>query len=339
VFVLEHELAHYYFAHPLNASAESENRFYDLRRGYSPAEVIDPSLESLGARARAASRRWEKTYEPAHEPTRWSMVLAHPEMSELAKALSKEESCPGESQDCPCRDAERRVSAPEGHRILVDKISRIRRVGLDEATLAFFRGLETALVSCAKDHRLGEKTQRLLSLRRFSLGSGREPQMPETLATVADALDWASTMVRDWQREDHGILEEAAQRHLGWYTDEQEADEFALEWVASIGLRPSRVVDLAFSMLSQRRWTYPPQVLRYRECLQQREVGWTSAIVPVGEFRDSHHSDCFRAWNLEQEILRHGYREREVEASPEWLKLSARAHELWPEFAPVGEEP
>jgi hypothetical protein len=108
-------------------------------------------------------------------------------------------------------------------------------------------------------------------------------------------------------------IEEATKRQLGYYTIEQEADEIALEFLALAGIPPTAAVNAWFNLSSKlnSRTTSKPAI-PMDECLRLRQNNWLDEkgqqiFVPVGDYRESHHSWCYRIRNLEAEIAAHKY--------------------------------
>jgi hypothetical protein len=108
-------------------------------------------------------------------------------------------------------------------------------------------------------------------------------------------------------------VEEATQRRLGVYTREQEADEITLELLALAGIPTTAAVEAWFS-LSQELGMSPETepAIPMDECLQLRRRGWVDSqgrdiFVPIGDYRDDHHSWCYRIRNIDKEIATHQY--------------------------------
>ncbi|MFM8316186.1 MAG: M48 family metalloprotease, partial [Deltaproteobacteria bacterium] len=130
-------------------------------------------------------------------------------------------------------------------------------------------------------------------------------------------------------------IEEATQRRLGVYTQEQEADEMALEILAWSGIPPTAAVEAWFS-LSRGLGTSSnaEPAISMEECLRLRSSGWVDSqgrevFIPVGDYRDEHHSWCYRIHNIDKEIAAHQYPSL-PKAIPEanWGKVQAMAKNL-----------
>ena len=119
---------------------------------------------------------------------------------------------------------------------------------------------------------------------------------------------------QDYSEENARMVE----HHLGFYTDEQEADELSLEILARIGLPPSLGLDaqLLLQKITEdgvRDWgRLDTGDLRWAECSALREQGWRDdtgrlVSVPVGNLADPHHSFCFRVFNMALDLQAHRY--------------------------------
>lgn len=142
---------------------------------------------------------------------------------------------------------------------------------------------------------------------------------------------------QDWA-EENALMRD---QNLGFYTDEQEADELALELLSKVGISGEIAMDKIFVMLKE-FGTSGDDALGHDECSKLREAGWKGAdgkvaSVPVGDPSNAHHSLCFRAFNVAQEIEAHKYQlaERPTPPGGEWSALfDAFAVELGARRAP-----
>ena len=86
-------------------------------------------------------------------------------------------------------------------------------------------------------------------------------------------------------------MDEARGQRLGWYTDEQEADEISAEISWRLGVSPAATVDA------------------YKKLMSGGSCPDTSAapenFVPLGDYVDDHHATCFRIFNVKREQAVH----------------------------------
>jgi hypothetical protein len=111
-----------------------------------------------------------------------------------------------------------------------------------------------------------------------------------------------------------GADKQVADDHLGFYTIEQEADDFSLEVLAAANIDPQAAIraqlDLGASFEASDGVN--PGELTIAQCRQLEAAGWkdasgAAAQIPLGTVADIHHSFCFRAWNLTRELAAHKY--------------------------------
>ncbi len=109
------------------------------------------------------------------------------------------------------------------------------------------------------------------------------------------------------------ILTEAHEKKIGFYTDEQEADEASIEWLSLLGLKPSAGVDTYLTLAgNSTEASFGGFIWGGKTCQDLYRNHWrdqngNAVIVPIGNFTDTHHSSCFRAYNADLEIQAHQY--------------------------------
>ena len=105
--------------------------------------------------------------------------------------------------------------------------------------------------------------------------------------------------------------------NLGVYTTEQEADDFAVEMVAALGLEVKASVNANMDLvkMTARKPMPPPYDKIYPNelevCAKKLNDGWLKNGVyqfeNIGALMDSHHSSCYRVFNASREVLAHNY--------------------------------
>lgn len=112
-------------------------------------------------------------------------------------------------------------------------------------------------------------------------------------------------------------LEDARDRRVGFYTWEQEADEYSLEWLDAIGLDPDAAVRSQINLLTQTEgisgYRPAPTSIPGSDCQQLHANDWMigkgqQVFVPLADFSGLHHSGCFRAFNMARESKAHAYK-------------------------------
>jgi hypothetical protein len=146
---------------------------------------------------------------------------------------------------------------------------------------------------------------------------------PRFVAQTVKVRDKLRNGDRDF-REENDLMRE---RHLGFYTTEQEADELALELLAMVGVPPGAAIDSRLRHLQLEPPPDPPAI-RANECAALRELGFKDEAgravhVPVGDPSSAHHNTCFRVFNAAREIEahRHPVARRLLPPGGEWLSL------------------
>jgi hypothetical protein len=134
----------------------------------------------------------------------------------------------------------------------------------------------------------------------------------------------------DWNEENQLM----AERNLGFYTIEQEADDIALELMSKVGVPPGVAVDKVLNMLKASDSSFGGEgegAIRWAECAMLRESGFKDAegkpvSVPVGDPSNAHHNLCFRVFNMTREIAAHRYTvaERPTPPGEPWARLLTR---------------
>ncbi|MFZ9521090.1 MAG: hypothetical protein ACO3A4_11505 [Silvanigrellaceae bacterium] len=136
----------------------------------------------------------------------------------------------------------------------------------------------------------------------YSVGEKNTPSFPvpdEELSRLAREKNFAE------------LTRIMIERRLGYYSFEQEADEFALEFLAELGISTADGGESMMRMLKNTKKVTPPE-LDYESCAALRAQKWmtsnnVSAYVPIGNLADPHHSLCYRAYNLDRERDAHRF--------------------------------
>lgn len=108
---------------------------------------------------------------------------------------------------------------------------------------------------------------------------------------------------------------------VGYYTFEQEADELMVERLARLGIDPAfgAVSMIHFLEFSERTVSTSAQTLNSQQCTAARNLTprWTDSRgrlvkVPLGPLKDPHHSPCYRAYNMDQQIRVHAFPVKQI---------------------------
>lgn len=171
-------------------------------------------------------------------------------------------------------------------------------------------------------------------------GPGQEPPMDGRIpADAKDLLQVArifSERVEGAYRLWNDLNARVASERLGFYTNEQEADDLATEWLADIGVSPGFWKDTWLHYLEKTSASSSPidqfSAARCRElAARDFQEGGKEVFVPVGLWNDTHHSHCYRVFNITREVRAHATRVRDVE-------LPALPGGSWPEIQALAQK-
>jgi hypothetical protein len=131
---------------------------------------------------------------------------------------------------------------------------------------------------------------------------------------------------------------------IGWYNSEQQADDASLEFLAGLGIAPKNAVEIWVRYAEREteknatpealvKQGYPiPQSCRglWSRGFKDENNNWL-AVRLLSDWDDSHHSYCYRAFNMTREIFFHNYqsqapiRETLKSISSEWIQVQSSA--------------
>ncbi len=327
-FVLAHELGHYYRAH---VSAVESRAFYFYERqapnqAGRPPRTENPDLMNLATRILDLASVPSRPAVPGELLARFlfghlNALLMEPEGLPLSVLLR-------ESTDSKVKaiwssvglDPEMRRACPEYRYRMAMGLPMAdaahERCYLADQKQLLAKADATRLPVTVSTENYGTRTLTAeliysavnvpivaaLSAREWAL------QHPET---VGDVLRFISKRMVALSDEFRVREKEALSKRLGFYTIEQEADEWALEQMASFGipldtsvqalLKPALYAE-KLGMIDPRDSVTPSM------CKAAYEQNWkTMPEVPIGLWHDTHHSTCFRVYNLTQEMGAHRY--------------------------------
>lgn len=112
-----------------------------------------------------------------------------------------------------------------------------------------------------------------------------------------------------------GAMDEAALVGLGYYTDEEVADETATEIASFMGLNKAQVSAVWWLQLEDddQKKVVSPDALSLASCRDLQAKNWKAVNgeayprILLGKLSDSHHSFCYRIFNIEREWEVHSY--------------------------------
>jgi hypothetical protein len=165
---------------------------------------------------------------------------------------------------------------------------------------------------------------------------------PKGSKDVASLVRGVSTYLWDEEMVAIKAIQEAYDQRLGFYTDEQEADEIGAEWMAEIGLDPKAAVETYMRIGSWAEGEGKKASASLLEtpaaiCQELYENEWHDKdgkfhFVAIGDYLDSHHHTCYRAFNVDREIRAHKYKKvgdgsRDLLSAAKWRELQKIAED------------
>ena len=322
--VLAHELSHYYKAHV--SSFENEyDYFYDARTKRNEKPKIDETLTKLGKNLVSASEFFQvaammkNQIEGIVRPQNF-LVLGG--LAELTSEIIPECKLAFESIDTD----KQTIREINGYPFRVAKPDTFKKVAV------MLESCFTAYDSYLKANNKEEPLTVGAVITRTSFGdvisNGRSSSFNNNMYMFYDSFifgDRSDISVTDfipnaedyWQKmgqDAYSLHMKAKNQFLGWYTDEQEADELGTEIMAYLGYPTNSI--WAYYESKMRSFEPDPfwgEIIQDKEgCIKLFENSFKDengklVSVPVGRFTNKHHSSCYRLYNLVREVELHNY--------------------------------
>lgn len=337
--VVAHELGHYYRAHGLEP-ASTFNYFYtqgDENHPEKPAQ--EHRLDSLIPRIRMSTLmidNFSRLRDVAGQTLHSSLYFAG--------ASLVQEAC--NSQDCPasCTVIKSNLADAQYMRGLgAFPFSDISRTKLKE-----YQDHEAQVMACLNDIEFTDREKAVTLLSKAVLApsfpkflvngvhpaiddaiyeltsflqtflkiySGRHGGAIDDIHTMGGLLSYFDQGLKKMEGFAINLYDQVYEKKLGFYTEEQEADEISLEWMADVGVEPRHAVEtyLAFTKYTSSIGTGSPfRDLEWDTCSFLFNNKWQDdngepRIVALGNLLDTHHGSCYRAFNTSREIKAHAY--------------------------------
>ncbi len=336
--VVAHELGHYYRAHAIGELVMGKyNHWYEQRA------VPDTKLPDAAPDNAALESRFREAIPypmPRVEGQTLGYRITGLAIDELPAALADAGLC-AEARD---KLGEWRWDFGLGA-FFVKKTTQ-------EAYLEY----ERALLACAETVRITDgPAPGALSREKlddaFSRGAGDLATPTVGGATLAEALRAINARALAAGAKADAFLAEVQSRRLGRYTVEQEADDFSVEYIARSGVTPIVRVDSYLGLVKARASEDPERFaannggMDAAACESLYRAGWRApgsnelVVVPLGNLNEPHHGDCYRLFNMTQEIQAHRLRKSRTAppsgATP-WATVRAAAQQATDAFRPGG---
>ena len=344
--VAAHELGHYYRGHT-TAKAQARYNFWYQR---DAAQKKTPVPAQSSAELQAAYAEVVQGKKPAGGPTfasKYSARLRPLLISGIAPLLAERQEptfvCAAARDALGPWTAELQQSESPS-----------------DVTRAAFLDFEAKLQKCAPQLALsGEPDAKSISGGSVLFAGAQYRPGPKTKVSftfgdnLGAFLGRLDTAARDLDTKAAKLLKRMREMHIGLYTVEQEADDFAMEIATKLGFTPTEVLNGWLDFMGAIDRSYlksntPEAVTAYYASIGERDAASCRALldndfteddgaghrVPVtlslGQLDEPHHTSCYRLWNLSREANVHHYvaGPKQEALLPAWEGLRAEAAAL-----------
>lgn len=302
--VVAHELGHYYRAHTSSLLPPVSYLFrhnqYDANGVPKPA----PELSDL-------SERWRKTF-------RMSLYKQPARRTDMHPAIMRKYRQWMQFMRDHCAEQKCSPSCAKAYQMTLDFPDNYVAVEqgepMDATENKFYEDFSAEILSCGVELPISKG---IFVEPSFILGVeiNTVPGDVGGARNFTEQLRYASQVVTKIEKEVLDLQALVEKEQLGWYTEEQEADDILLEIIQFAGIPYENAISYRVKALTQ--WSKESKIpvvgqWEAAPCMEAYERGWKddkgeSVIVPVGMWEDAHHSACYRLFNITQEITRHKY--------------------------------
>jgi hypothetical protein len=329
VFVIGHELAHYYRAHGSPLARHKYGFWYDqdartARRPVPSTEAKE--LEALYKEIEAMPRANSPEIPGSTHTPRYRSVVLDSICSYLGARAQSGTLAPA------CMEAATLCGT-------VAPLSYSRQAS--EEQVAAYVALETQLADCGPAETIGSVQEAAVSRLVVSLQTkGYLPGGPAETVPLPESFGALLAQLQKLAAEQDAKVQKFAERlrlgRIGLYTTEQEADDLAVEWVNKLGFTTGDAIDgwLAYLQYFARGYS-PPGELSPSECRSLYESSFKNGrgyvTVWLGDLNSAHHAGCYRVYNIWREQRAHAYTPAATIARPDfatWDEVLGRAKEL-----------
>ncbi|MCX6109755.1 MAG: hypothetical protein NTZ90_09170 [Proteobacteria bacterium] len=120
-------------------------------------------------------------------------------------------------------------------------------------------------------------------------------------------------------------IQQGDRNHIGWYTNEEEADDLGLEWLTMLGIEPLEMSRsfLQLMTLAEQDPNHSVDLIAdvdAKTCQKLLERRFRSdsgerIYVSIGDYDEPHHNHCYRIANLNRQIELYGFMKQPLPAS------------------------
>jgi hypothetical protein len=308
IAVLTHELGHYYKAHGLR-SKDAYDYFYQMEEktnlAQKPAALPEEhEIAILGKKATEVSRKWVSFY-PVPGQKLHTLMFKYLKESSFNFTTSCE-------RGWGCSDACNRLN--DSFSMDLNWYPEHQPFPAGDKARAQYQEYERYAAACFKTVEMKYAPDLLQSLDILGLEGTKEIRLDQ-FKSFEEVMNFVNEKLPSWVESHNNTINEilsvAATKRVGFYTVEQEADDLSLELVARLGLKPETAVEVDLELLRGEAAiegadkAYPmPGDLNYKQCAAAYDKGFPE-FIPIGDYSESHHGTCFRAYNLYRELKAH----------------------------------
>lgn len=309
VFVIAHELAHFYRAHGSPLARHKYGFWYDqdpkkARRPVAAKEGAE--LKKLYQEVLAIPRANELTLPGSTYSPRYRAVVVGGVCGYLRDRSMPAEGAAPLSESCVAAAASCKA---------VSSFSYSTKATPEQ--LEAYLSLEKSLVECGASETLGSVEDASVAKLITALqGKGYLPPgaadtvpVPERFGALLDQLQ---SKAAEFDAKVATFAERLRLGRIGLYTTEQEADELALEWVNLLGIPSQDAIEGWLTYLQFfEKWGAPYGEPSAKECGDKLHADFKDGnkfgSVFLGDLDSAHHAGCYRVYNLWREQRAHRY--------------------------------
>lgn len=311
--VIAHELGHYYRAH--STSLLPPVSYFFRHHQYTPQGTPTPApeLEDL-------SDRWRQSFRMSLYKAPQRRTDVHPGLMRKYRQWVQflRDHCAEKTCVASCKNAyQMSLDFPDTYGAVV------QGEVMDATENKFYQDFSAQILTCGTELPV---TNYIFTQPSFILGI-ETTTLPDDTGGAKNFTEQLLHGSRIATAVENDVLDLQAQvekEQLGWYTEEQEADDILLEIVQLAGIPFDNAISYRVKALTQ--WSKESKIpvvgqFEAAACMKAYERGWKNElgeplVVPVGMWEDQHHSACYRLYNVTEEIRRHTYMQKPLRVTP-----------------------
>jgi hypothetical protein len=345
IAVIAHELGHYYKVHVDHGVESTYDFFYTLQKeNASHKPQPEPELNETGQKALKVTIPNQSYYKFDGQKIRSELYMPS---IKIAVLLSTQECAEETSDSCAerCSTVISTVQSNDYKKNLKGfPFSSVSKEGEK-----LYHKLEQQIISCLTQVKITEDDEnKVRSIASSALWDAL--RVDTLLAPLLAGATFAKTVLPTFKNIAKTIdlnveklkkpLHDAVAANLGIYTDEQEADDLSNEWLSYIGIDPMAMATAQIKFALYKDLMYKqvgrdpnsePGSISVEKCIELYKNDWRdqageNVIIPLGGYEDTHHSSCFRAFNVTQEVKAHQLerptqRHHDLLSKDDWAKV------------------